>query len=65
MVSRRKKAIRIGSKVMVPWGQREIPAKVIDVYGDPPEYVSILFYVEDGAEAIVIPADLDMIRLVS
>ena len=60
----RRKQIRVGSIVMIPWGPREIPARVLKVLGDPPKHLRIIF-MEDLEDPYVIMVGADWVRLAS
>lgn len=50
MVTKAHNTLKVGDRVLVPWGQEDLEADVIEVWGDPPAHVRVALHIEDCDE---------------
>jgi hypothetical protein len=54
----RKKALRIGTKVVFQLGDHDVTATVIDLWNDPDEHVRVEYYVKEYRELLLTADEL-------
>jgi hypothetical protein len=60
-VTERRRHVKVGDVVRVPWGLEEpVPARVIEIWGDPPSQVRVqlLLDEEDERPVLLLPEGL-------
>jgi len=60
-VSEQRRRVKVGDVVRVPWGLEEpVPARVIEIWGDPPSQVRVqlLLDEEDEPPVLLLPEEL-------
>jgi hypothetical protein len=60
-VSEQRRRVKVGDVVRVPWGLEEpVPARVIEIWGDPPSQVRVqlLLDEEDERPVLLLPEEL-------
>jgi hypothetical protein len=61
VVSEQRRHVKVGDLVRVPWGVEEpVPARVIEIWGDPPSRVRVqlLLDEEDEQPVLLLPEEL-------
>jgi hypothetical protein len=61
VVSEHRRHVKVGDVVRVPWGLEEpVPARVIEIWGDPPSQVRVqlLLDEEDERPVLLLPEEL-------
>ena len=60
-MSEQRRRVKVGDVVRVPWGLEEpVPARVIEIWGDPPSQVRVqlLLDEEDEPPVLLLPEEL-------
>lgn len=60
-MSEKRRYVKVGDLVRVPWGLEEpVPARVIEIWGDPPSQVRVqlLLGEEDEPSVLLLPEEL-------
>lgn len=50
MVTKAQSVMKVGDRVLVPWGTSQLEAEIIEVWGEPPAHVRVSLHIEDGEE---------------
>jgi len=50
VVTNARSTLRVGDRVLVPWGASQLEARIIEIWGDPPAHVRVSLQIEDGDE---------------
>jgi hypothetical protein len=61
VVSERRRHVKVGDVVLVPWGLEEpVHARVVEVWGDPPSQVRVqlLLDEEDERPVLLVPEEI-------
>jgi hypothetical protein len=61
VVSEQRRHLKVGDVVHVPWGLEEpVPARVIEIWGDPPSQVRVQLLLdgEDERPVLLLPEEL-------
>ncbi len=60
---RKRRALRVGDRVTVPWGANEdVPGRVIEVWGDPAEHVRVELHFEGDDPEVLLMRGEDITR---
>lgn len=50
MVTRTHSGLKVGDRVLVPWGVEQLEAEIIEIWGEPAAHVRVALQIEDGDE---------------
>jgi primosomal protein N' len=55
MVTNDQRHVKVGDRVLVPWGLEEpVPGRVIEIWGDPPSHVRVQLLIDEEPDQPVL-----------